>query len=79
VGTKGNPRLSEALGDVVRELRQKKGLTQEQFTEDTGINVIRIEGGYRDVSLSTLFKISSYFNLSLKDFIGRVEKKYLGK
>ena len=52
----------------IKELRDIKGVTQEEFYNDTGINISRIERAVSDVSLSTLEKICKYFEIPLKDF-----------
>ena len=51
----------------IKELREEKGLTQEDFINDTGIHIGRIETGKRDFSVSTLRKIAKYFNIPIKD------------
>lgn len=56
------------LAKRVKELRLKKGLTQEDAYNDTGIHFGRIEQGKRDASFTTIKKISDYFGLTLKDF-----------
>ncbi|MGZ3932072.1 MAG: helix-turn-helix domain-containing protein [Bacteroidia bacterium] len=52
----------------VKELRVIKGVTQEDFYNDTGINIGRIERAINDPSVSTLERICEYFNIPLKDF-----------
>ena len=52
----------------VKELREQKGITQEDFYNDTGINVGRIERAINNLSITTLDKICNYFDITLKDF-----------
>jgi len=52
----------------VKELRENHNLTQEDFYNDTGIHIGRIETGKRDFSVSTLRKICKYFKISTSDF-----------
>lgn len=57
----------------VKNLREKHGLTQEQFLNDTGIHIGRIETAKRDISVSTLKKIATYFNLTLTQFLKGID------
>ncbi|MEI6021888.1 MAG: hypothetical protein WCR21_12230 [Bacteroidota bacterium] len=43
-------------------------MTQENFYNDTGINIGRIERAVCDISISTLERICIYFKISLKEF-----------
>ena len=64
----GNEQLLTNLAKRVKHLRKKKGVTQEDALNDTGIQFSRIEQGRRDIQLSTLHKLCEYFGISLKDF-----------
>lgn len=68
MGTEGNPLLLKKIARRVKELREKTGLTQEEFYNDTGIHVARIETGRRDISVSTLEKICEAFGLTFVEF-----------
>ncbi len=55
-----NTELQKLLGKRIKELRQKKGLTQEKFAEKINIgerNISKIECGLTFVSAPTLTKI----------------------
>ncbi len=52
----------------IKTLRAQKGITQEVFYNDTGINIGRIERSKRNLSVSSLKKICDYFNVSLSEF-----------
>lgn len=56
------------LAKRIKELRLAKGVSQQDAYNDTGIHFGRIEQGKRDVSYYTLYKICSYFNITVKDF-----------
>jgi transcriptional regulator with XRE-family HTH domain len=56
------------LAKKIKELRLTKKLTQEEVYNDTGIHVARIEQGKRNVSFTTLKKLTKYFEVSLKYF-----------
>ncbi len=64
-----NSDLLLSLAKRVKELRSIKGVTQEQATTDTGIHFGRIEQGKRDVTISTIQKLSSYFGVSMHEFL----------
>lgn len=49
----------------VKKYREAKGVTQHQAFSDTGIHFGRIEQGNRDVSLTTLLKLSAYLNIDV--------------
>ena len=57
-----------ALAKRIKAIRKDKGLTQAVCYIDTGINFSRIERGKRDISFTTLFKLSRYFDISLREF-----------
>lgn len=49
------------LGQNLKKLRQAKGLTQETLALESGISrshIAMIEAGRRDITISSLFKIS---------------------
>ena len=52
----------------LKELRKNKSLTQEDVYNDTGVHIARIEQGKRDISYTTLIKLSSYFGVTLDHF-----------
>lgn len=62
--------LLRKLADRVRELREAKGLTQYQCYLDTMIHFGRIEKGERDISFTTLKKLSDFFGLTMEEFLG---------
>jgi len=56
------------LAKRVAELRKKKGVTQQDAFNDTGIHFGRIEQGKRDISYITLLMLCKYFEVSPKEF-----------
>ncbi len=55
-------RLKEEFGDVVKYLREKQGLTQEELSHTTGLSVSaisKIEQGVYDIKLFSLLKLSA--------------------
>ena len=50
------------LAKKVKELRLKKGVSQEAAYNDTGVHFGRIEQGKRDISYLTICKVINYFD-----------------
>lgn len=65
--------LLAAIVKGLKALRLKKGITQEDFFNDTGIHISRIETGKVNVSISTLKAIVGYFDISLALFFQAIE------
>ncbi|WP_343637510.1 helix-turn-helix transcriptional regulator [Fluviicola sp.] len=63
-----NGELLLTIAKRLKELRNKKGVTQEDVYNDTGIHVARIEQGKRDISFTTLCKLADYFGVDLNGF-----------
>ncbi len=63
-----NKEILLELATRLKEVRKSKKLTQEDVYNDTGIHVARIEQGKRDISFSTLVKLSEYFGTTLDYF-----------
>ena len=60
--------FKKALGENLRKIRTEKGLTQEYISLESGISrshIAMIEAGKRDVTISTLFKISRALNVTI--------------
>lgn len=57
------------------KLRHEKGVGQEDFQNDTGINIGRIESGEGNLTISTIQKICDYYSLPVEDFFA----KYYGR
>ena len=54
----------------LRELREAKGLTQEELARALGVTrqtIIAIEKGKYDPSLRLAFKIARFFNVKIED------------
>lgn len=63
MGKSRNQKFINSVGKRIREIRLKKGITQEDFIFETGINIGRIERGERDISLTTLKLICTYLEV----------------
>jgi transcriptional regulator with XRE-family HTH domain len=53
----------------IKKLRNQKPVTLQEFYNDTGIHLARIESEKRDLPISTLKRICEYFGISLSDFL----------
>lgn len=63
-----NQQLLNTMAKRIKALREASNLTQEEFYNDTGIHISRIETARRNMSVSTLDAICKYFKISLKEF-----------
>jgi HTH-type transcriptional regulator / antitoxin PezA len=67
---------NKVVGQLIRNLRQEKNLKMESFCEIIGISqptLSRIETGKQDITIETLTKILSYFDVSFSEFFMKVE------
>ena len=60
--------IQQQLGARIRQFRQKKGWSQEEFADICGIHrshMGEIERGEKDMTISTLLKVSRGLNIAL--------------
>lgn len=75
-----NKALLKAIGLVAKELRQKKQLSLESVTNDYSLknnhnlHFARIEQGNGNMTVSTLFLLCRYYDISLPDFFSKVDE-----
>lgn len=70
--------INNAVAQVLRELREKKGVSQEKFADAIDshqVYISEIENGKKIPSLSVLYKVARYFDLSLSELTSLVEEK----
>lgn len=70
--------INVAVAETLRELRQKKGVSQEKLAEAIDshqVYISEIENGKKIPSLSVIYKTAQFFNLSLSDFATMIEEK----
>lgn len=68
--------IKEALGIRIRELRNKSGLSQEQFALLIDMDrtyLASVESGKRNISLENIKKIADGFNISLSELFDGVK------
>lgn len=66
------------IGDILRELREKKGLTQEQLSSLATLDrthYSKIERGLRSPTIDTIFKISYALDMKPHELIRIMEEK----
>ena len=64
--------LLQQIALKLKKLREKKGVSQEQLYNETDIHIVRIETGKVNISVSTLSKLCSYFDVSLSEFFKKI-------
>jgi len=66
-----NKELLRKISLRIKELRKQKGVSQEIFVTDTGINIGRIESCKSNFSVTTLQNICNYLEISLEEFFSK--------
>jgi transcriptional regulator with XRE-family HTH domain len=77
VGVQGI-QIQKALGERIRELRARKGYSQEGFADLVGVHrtfMGTVERGESNVSFQNLVKISKALGVTLSQMLSGVEKK----
>ena len=70
--------INNAVAQTLRDLRQKKGVSQEKLADAIDshqVYISEIENGKKIPSLHVLYKTARYFDLSLTDLVSLVESK----
>jgi len=68
--------LKEMIGSRIQNIRNKKGITQEQLSESVGINpkyLSSIERGKENPTLNTLLKIVQSLDVNLNEVFSDVQ------
>lgn len=63
--------INKYIGNKIRELRERKNLTQEElaeYLETTAQTISRYEIGDRKTNQDILFKLAEFFKISINDF-----------
>jgi transcriptional regulator with XRE-family HTH domain len=66
-------RLLQKIAIVIKELRDKQSLTQEDVYNDTNIHIGRIETARANLTVSSLSALCKYLKISLSEFHKKVE------
>ncbi len=60
---------------LLREIREKHGITQQDVRRQTGIHIARFENNENDLKLSTLRVLLDHYQLTMSDFFRLLEKR----
>jgi transcriptional regulator with XRE-family HTH domain len=69
------PDVQKLVGQRIKAIRAKKGLTQDQLAELSGLNRVhlyRIETGRQSMTLRTLQLIAVALDVKMRDLIGHL-------
>ena len=69
--------MRKLVGRNVKRLRQRKGLTQEQFAEVSGFSqqyISSLERGHRNPTVVTLYELASSLGVSHMDLVRPTRK-----
>ena len=61
--------LAEKIAERLKDVRIKKGLTQENVRFDLNMNIGRIEIAENCISLPTLKKLCNYYGITFEEFL----------
>lgn len=73
-----NLQLQKAFGRVVKRIRMKKGISQEQLAELVDLHrtyISDIERGGRNVSLVNIYRIAEGLNVKTTDLFQRMDEE----
>jgi transcriptional regulator with XRE-family HTH domain len=73
MGHRKNQAFLKRIAVRIKIVREKAGITQEQFYNDTDIHIGRIERAQINITVVTLKEICQYFGISLRDFFREIE------
>ena len=68
----GDQKLLQLFGENLKKLREKKGLSQEQFAYEAGFSrsyYTEVETGKRNISLLNILRITSSLQVEVSDLI----------
>jgi transcriptional regulator with XRE-family HTH domain len=66
-------KLLQKIAIVIKELRDEKGVSQEEVYNDINIHIGRIETAKANLTVSTLAALCKYFKITLSDFHKKIE------
>jgi transcriptional regulator with XRE-family HTH domain len=67
-------KIEEKFGARVKEIRLKKGLSQEALANEAGIDrtyMTSVENGKRNISIQNIEKIITALNISFSEFFNK--------
>jgi transcriptional regulator with XRE-family HTH domain len=79
---KSDAKLKEAFGKVLLELRTEKGISQQELADNCELeraHISRIERALLQPSLTTIFRLSEYFQVTPSELLHKVQLNYKKK
>ena len=73
-----NVTIEKAFGQVIRELRKAKNLSQEKLSEMSNLDrtfISQLECGHKQPSLITIFQLAKALKISASKILTLVEEK----
>lgn len=70
-----NEKVLREVAERLRDLRNKRGISQDTVYIDTDVNVKRIEVGSINISLTTLVLLCNYYGVTLEEFFRGMDTK----
>ena len=70
--------ITQTLGEVIRDLRRSKGLSQEEFGEVAGMHrtyVGMVERGEKNITLANLVKVSQALDITASELLRQAEER----
>lgn len=70
-----NTRLKQTFGKTLLKLREEKGASQQEVADNCNIErayISRLERGLLQPTITTLFKLAEYFEITPGDIVDRV-------
>ncbi|MBS1647832.1 MAG: helix-turn-helix domain-containing protein [Bacteroidetes bacterium] len=67
------PLLQKVIAELI-SIRKAKGIKQEDVCFDIGVHIGRIESGNFDLTLTTLKKLTDYYETDLASFFKKIKQ-----
>ena len=70
--------ITKILGEVIRDRRRSKGLSQEEFGEVAGMHrtyVGMVERGEKNITLANLVKVSQALDITASELLRQAEER----
>ncbi|MNJ33271.1 HTH-type transcriptional regulator PuuR [compost metagenome] len=70
------PDIVKLIGERIRQIRKKRGFSQEQLAERASLHpnyIGQIERGEKNLTMETLHKITKGFGMTLEEFFRHLE------
>jgi transcriptional regulator with XRE-family HTH domain len=74
-------KLEQSFGKVLKDLRSKKGISQEDLADFAKLDrtyISLLERGLRQPTLKTIFSLEKALNLSPSEIISKVQRAHEG-